>query len=214
MKQNLTELVFILDRSGSMSGLESDTIGGFNGLLDRQRHEPGDALITTVLFDDKYELLHDRINIRGVAPMTRADYYVRGRTALMDAVGMTVAKISAAQQHTVESERPARTLIVITTDGMENASREFNRAKVKALIERMKREHGWEFIFLGANIDSVMAAGELGISAEYAANYHADHQGTAANFDAVASAVSSVRQCGVVGRAWRKAVDEDFRGRG
>ena len=103
---------------------------------------------------------------------------------------------------------------MITTDGMENASREFNRAKVKALIERMKREHGWEFIFLGANIDSVMAAGELGISAEYAANYHADHQGTAANFDAVASAVSSVRQCGVVGRAWRKAVDEDFRGRG
>ncbi len=213
MKKDFTELVFILDRSGSMSGLESDTIGGYNSLLEKQRKEAGDAVITTVLFDDYYELLHDRTNIKGVSLITDKDYYVRGCTALLDAVGKTIAKIENAHLHTAESERPEKTLLVITTDGYENASREFTKEKVKTLVERMQKEHGWEFIFLGANIDSVKTAGSLGISADRAANYHADSVGTAMNFNAVANAVSEFRCCKSLNTDWKKEIDEDYENR-
>jgi len=146
MKNNLTELVFILDRSGSMGGLESDTIGGFNSLLHKQKEVQGEALITTVLFDDRYELLHDRINLRGVSKITDKEYFVRGSTALLDAVGKTILKIANAHQHTAEDERPSNVMVVIVTDGMENASTEFNYHKVKQLVEKQKGL-GWEFIF-------------------------------------------------------------------
>jgi len=213
MKKGFTELVFILDRSGSMSGLESDTIGGYNGLLEKQRREVGEAIITTVLFDDKYELLHDRINIAGVAPITASDYYVRGCTALLDAVGKTILKISNAQSHTIEDERPEKTLVVITTDGMENSSREFNKEKVKELVERMKRDYGWEFIFLGANIDSIKTAGGIGISADRTANYHADSIGTAVNFNVVAKVVSQLRTNRRLSDDWKDEIDHDYRER-
>ena len=155
MKKGLTELVFILDRSGSMSGLESDTIGGYNSLLEKQKKEDGECVISTVLFDDKYELLHDRINLKGIVPITEREYFVRGSTALLDAVGRTIDKIGNAQKHTAEEERAEKVMFVITTDGMENSSREYGYDKVRQMIERQKDKYGWEFIFLGANIDAV-----------------------------------------------------------
>lgn len=209
MKKDLCELVFILDRSGSMSGLESDTIGGFNGMLEKQKQEVGEAVITTVLFDDKYELLHDRINIEGVKPITKAEYYVRGSTALLDAVSKTLAKIENAQAHTDEAQRPEKTMVVITTDGLENASHEFRKDKVKAAIERLQ-EAGWEFIFLGANIDAVSTAREIGIDAKRAVDYHADSIGTKTSFQGVVTAVSQMRTCGNINDAWRKEIDKDY----
>ena len=158
MKKSLTELVFILDKSGSMSGLESDTIGGYNAMLKKQQEEPGEAIVTTVLFDDEYELLHDRISIKGIQPITEQEYFVVGTTALLDAIGITIHKIDNAQQHTSPEHRADKVLFVITTDGMENASREYNYDKIKHLIEQQKHTHGWEFIFLGANIDAIATA--------------------------------------------------------
>ncbi len=210
MKNNLTELVFILDRSGSMSGLENDTIGGYNGLIDKQRGEVGEAVITTVLFDDKYEILHDRIDVKSVAHITDKDYYVRGYTALLDAVGKTILRIENAQTQAAEGERPEKTLVVITTDGMENASREFTKDKVKELVLRMQNEHGWEFIFLGANIDAIETAGGIGICADRTANYHADSFGTAQNFSAVCAVASDIRECRRVSKDWKKDIDEDY----
>lgn len=162
MKNKKTELVFILDRSGSMTGLETDTIGGFNAMIKKQQKEEGEAVITTVLFDDQYELLHDRIALEGVRPLTKKEYYVRGYTALYDAVGKTILKINSVQKNTKEEARAEKVLFVIITDGYENASREFTIQMVKKLIEEQKKE-GWEFIFLGANIDAVETAGSLGI---------------------------------------------------
>ena len=211
MKKNLTELVFILDRSGSMRGLESDTVGGYNALLDKQRKEDGEAIVTTVLFDDGYELLHDRIPLTGIADITTKEYYVRGCTALLDAVGRTITKVENAQAHTLENQRPEKTLFVITTDGLENASKEYRLDSVKAMIDRC-RENGWEFLFLGANMDAVKTAGAMGIAPERSVNYHADAAGTAATFASVACAVSEMR-CGIMGNKWRKAVDEDYNGR-
>lgn len=211
MKKNLTDLVFILDRSGSMRGLESDTVGGYNALLDKQRKEDGEAIVTTVLFDDGYELLHDRIPLTGIADITTKEYYVRGCTALLDAVGRTITKVENAQAHTLESQRPEKTLFVITTDGLENASKEFRLDAVKAMIDRC-REKGWEFLFLGANMDAVKTAGAMGIAPERSVNYHADAAGTAATFASVACAVSEMR-CGIMGNKWRKAVDEDYNSR-
>jgi uncharacterized protein YegL len=182
VKQDLTELVFILDRSGSMGGLESDTIGGFNAMLAKQKAEPGEASVTTVLFDDKCELLHDRIDLRAVSPITDKEYFVRGTTALLDAVGSTIQKIAGAQKQTAEDYRASRVMFVITTDGMENASREYSYEKVKSMVEHEKEKHGWEFIFLGANIDAVETAGRFGIDASHASDYHADHLGTAINW--------------------------------
>ncbi len=215
MKKGLTELVFVLDRSGSMSGLESDTIGGYNSLLEKQKQEAGECVITTVLFDDKFELLHDRIGIKGIAPLTEKDYFVRGSTALLDAVGRTISKIVNAQKHTAREEQAEKVLFVITTDGMENASREYSYDRVREMIEREKKTYGWEFLFLGANIDAVETAARFGIRADRAANYHADSQGMALNYQALSDAVTYMRCCEApLDESWKDRIEEDFKKRG
>ncbi|TJX15827.1 VWA domain-containing protein [Tissierella creatinini] len=214
MKKDLTELVFILDRSGSMSGLESDTIGGFNSLLKKQKEEPGEAIITTILFDDRYEILHDRIKIKGVEPITDREYYVRGTTALLDAVGKTINKIINVQRNTLEEERAGRIMFVIITDGMENASREYNYEKVRRLIEHEKTKYGWEFIFLGANIDAIETAEKFGIDEDRAANFHSDSQGTILNYQIISETVSNVRANKIINRDWKDRIEEDYRKRG
>ena len=214
MKTNLTELVFILDRSGSMSGLESDTIGGYNALLKKQRQEPGDAIITTVLFDDNYELLHDRINVKGIRPITEKEYFVCGSTALLDAIGKTINKIGNVQRNTSEQERADKVMFVITTDGMENASKEFNYAKIKKMVEWQKEKYGWEFIFIGANIDAISTAAKFGISSDRAANYNADGEGTRLNYEAVSHVVSEVRASRPISESWKADIEEDFSRRG
>lgn len=213
MKTNRTELVFILDRSGSMCGLERDTIGGFNAMLEQQKGETGEAVVTTVLFDDRYELLHDRIDLRGVAPITEREYFVRGTTALLDAVGRTINKIAAVQRYTAPGLRADKVLFVITTDGYENASREFSHGQIKAMIQREREEYGWEFLFLGANIDAVAAAGQLGIREDRAVTCHADSQAVQLNYQTISAAVSSMRACGQVPSAWKAPVERDFQGR-
>lgn len=214
MKTNITELVFILDRSGSMSGLESDTIGGYNAMLNKQKSEEGEAIVTTVLFDDKYQLLHDRINIKGVNPITEEDYFVRGTTALLDAVGRTIQKISNAQRHTAREYRPDKTIFVITTDGMENASSEYTYEKVKSMIEAEKEKSGWEFIFLGANIDAIATAARFGIDSKRSANYNPDSEGTKLNYEAISYAISEFRSNGQIRDNWKEDIDEDFARRG
>lgn len=199
MKKGLTELVFIIDRSGSMGGLESDTIGGFNAMLKEQQAVEGDAVVTTVLFDDKYELLHDRIDIRAVAPLTDKDYTVRGSTALLDALGRTIYKIRAVQKHTAENYRAEKVLFVVITDGQENASREYSAERIKRRIERQREKYGWEFIFFGANMDAVMEAGKLGISADRAQNYCADAVGTSVAYTAMSAFSKAYRGTGVDG---------------
>ena len=198
MKKGLTELVFILDRSGSMAGLESDTIGGYNSMLQKQKEVEGECLITTVLFDNRYELLHDRIDIRAVRPITDKEYYVGGSTALLDAIGRTIHKIASAQKHTVEDYRAEKVMFVIITDGEENASREYSQDKVKAQIELEKSRYGWEFVFLGANIDAVETAGRIGIAPSRAVDYVADAHGTTLNFQAMSEAVREFRAYSVV----------------
>ncbi|GLC32825.1 vWA domain-containing protein [Clostridium omnivorum] len=214
MRKGLTELVFILDRSGSMSGLESDTIGGYNSMLEKQKNEPGEAVITTVLFDDKYELLHDRTSLIGIDPITDEEYFVRGSTALLDAVGKTINKIGSVQKHTAEDERAEHVMFVITTDGMENASREFSYEKVRKIIERQKIKYGWEFIFLGANIDAVATAERFGISKDRAANYNADSKGTLLNYEVISEAVSCMRASCAISENWKDRIEEDFKMRG
>ena len=201
MKSCLTELVFILDRSGSMNGLESDTVGGFNSMLQKQQKESaesGSCRITTVLFDNDYELLHDRIDIQAVKPITENEYFVRGQTALLDAIGKTIRKIADVQKNTAEEYRAGKVLFIITTDGLENASREYSVRKVKRLIETQKSKHGWEFIFMGANIDSVETAGRLGINADRAVDWLADNKGTALSYDIMSAAVGTFRAKGAV----------------
>lgn len=214
MKKNLTELVFILDKSSSMAGLERDTIGGFNAMLDKQKAQAGECRITTVLFDHRYELLHDRTDIRAVRPITAREYRVGGSTALLDALGKTIHKIATAQKNTSEPFRAKRVMFVIITDGEENASREYAAKEVKEAIRRQKSRYGWEFIFLGANIDAVETAGRFGIDAGRAANYVPDSQGTALNFRAMSETVSAFRACGAVPDACLDAVRRDMRKRG
>lgn len=194
MKKGLTELVFILDKSGSMSGLEADTIGGFNSMLEKQKAVDGECYITTVLFDNNYELLHDRIDIKAVSPISEKEYQVGGSTALLDAIGRTIHKISNAQKNTAEEYRAEKIMFVIITDGEENSSREYTAEKIKFQIELS----GWEFIFLGANIDAVQTAGKFGIAPERAVDYLADSQGTELNFKAMASAVATFRESGTI----------------
>ncbi len=213
MKKNLTEIVFILDRSGSMAGLESDTIGGFNAMIEKQRKEPGQALVSTVLFDNVSQVVHDRVDIQRIEPMTDRDYYVRGCTALLDAVGRAVHHIGNVHKYAREEDRPEKTIFIITTDGMENASREYTYPRLKALIQRQKELYGWEFIFLGANIDAAREAARFGIRADRAANYHADRRGTAVIYEAMNDAVCSVRASRPMGAEWKRRVDEDFRKR-
>lgn len=215
MKKNLTELVFILDRSGSMAGLEQDTIGGFNALLEKQRREPGEALVSTVLFDNDTLVIHDRVPLTQAKNLTEKDYYVRGCTALLDAVGGAIHHIANVHKYAREEDRPEKTLFVITTDGMENASRHYTYEKVKQMIGHEKEKYGWEFLFLGANIDAAREAARFGIDENRAANYHADHQGTDLIYKSVSEAVCQVRACSVpLGANWKEEIDEDYQKRG
>ena len=213
MKKNLTELVFILDRSGSMQGLEGDTIGGFNSMLEKQKKEPGQAYVSTVLFDDRAEVLHDRVKVGEVKPITQREYYVRGCTALLDAVGGAIRHIGNIHKYARPEDVPEHTLFVITTDGMENASHCYTPRQVRELIQRQKEKYGWEFLFLGANIDALATAGHLGISSDRAVNYHCDSEGTRLNYEVVSDAVSAVRCSAPLGEHWKDAIEEDFRNR-
>ena len=213
MKKNLTELVFILDRSGSMAGLEGDTIGGFNAMLQKQRGEPGEALISTVLFDNKTEVIHDRVPLDRVSALTEKEYFVRGCTALLDAVGGAIHHIGNVHKYAREEDRPEKTLFVITTDGLENASRRYTYDKVKAMIERQREKYGWEFLFLGANIDAAREAARFGIRADCAADYHADSMGTEAVYESVCEAVCQVRRSAPLAADWKRKIDADFKGR-
>lgn len=210
MKKNLTEIVFILDRSGSMAGLEDDTIGGFNAMIEKQKREPGEAYVSTILFDNHTQVIHDRVEIQKIQPMTRKDYYVRGCTALLDAVGKSIRHIGNVHKYAREEDRPEKTIFVITTDGMENASREYTYERVRQMIEHEKEKYGWEFLFLGANIDATKEAARFGITEDRAANYHADHKGTAVIYDAVSDAVCSVRASRPMSAEWKRQIDEDF----
>lgn len=196
MRKDLTEVVFILDRSGSMSGLESDTIGGYNSMLEKQKKEKGEAIFSTVLFDDYCTVLHDREAISEVNPISENEYFVRGCTALLDAVGGAIHHISKVQKKMPEEDRPEKTLFIITTDGMENSSKKYTYKKVKKMVEKKKADKGWEFIFLGANIDAIDVAGRFGVAANRAVRYECDSAGTELNFDVMSKMVSSARLCG------------------
>ena len=214
MKKNLTELVFILDKSGSMGGLEKDTIGGYNSMLEKQKTGDGECVITTVLFDNHYELLHDRIDIRAVKPMTEEEYFVGGSTALLDAIGKTIHKIGTVQKNTAEEYRAEKVMFVIITDGEENASRRYSADKVKEMIKRQKEKFGWEFIFLGANIDAVETAGHFGIDADRAVDYVPDSEGTELNFCMMSDTVSAFRESGAVPSACLDKIRTDMKKRG
>ena len=208
MKKGLTEVVFILDRSGSMSGLEADTIGGYNSMLAKQKKEEGEAILSTVLFDDKCEVLHDRIPVGKIEPLTDEEYYVRGCTALLDAVGGAIEHIGKIHKSMPEDERPEKTLFIITTDGMENASRRYDYAKVKKMVEKKKKKHGWEFIFMGANIDAVEVAGRFGVAKNRAVRYECDGAGTQINFDVMSKMVSCARKSATV-EMMEEALDDE-----
>ena len=195
MGKGLTELVFILDRSGSMSGLEADTIGGFNSLIAKQKKEEGTALISTVLFDDQTEVLYDRISLERIEPMNDRQYYVRGCTALLDALGGAIHHIGNVHKYAREEDRPEKTIFIITTDGMENSSHRYTYDKVKKMVERQRDRYGWEFLFLGANIDAIEVAGRCGVQANRAVNYECDSEGTQLNYEVLSKAVSRVRTC-------------------
>ncbi len=211
-KNNITELVFILDRSGSMNGLEGDTIGGFNSLIEKQRKETGECFVTTVLFDNEIKTLHDRVELREIKDMTEEDYCVGGSTALIDAIGTSIEKIDGIHRYIRAEDVPEHTMFVIITDGMENASRRFSSREVKKMIEKHKKS-GWEFLFIGANIDSVETARHFGISEDRAVNYHADKQGTAVAYECVSRAVGAVRKCAPLAKSWSEDIDKDYRSR-
>ncbi len=213
--KRLTEVIFLLDRSGSMAGLETDTIGGFNSLLQQQRSQmEGDVLISTVLFDHVSEVLHDRVSIHNITDMTTQDYVVRGSTALLDAVGGAIHHIGNVHKYARAEDRPDKTLFVITTDGMENASRHYSYDKVKSMIERQQSRCGWEFLFLGANMDAFDTAGQLGIRKEQAVNFHSDAKGTALNYEVLSEAVTHLRCCEApLSADWKKRIDEDYKAR-
>ena len=212
MKNYLTEIVFILDRSGSMAGLESDIIGGFNAMIEKQKREAGDAYISTVLFDNYSEVIHDRIALDKIPKMTDKEYFVRGCTALLDAVGGAIHHISNIHKYARPEDVPQKTLFVITTDGMENASRKYTYDKVRQMIEA-KKEIGWEFLFLGANIDAAQEAARFGIDEDCAADYHCDAQGTQLNFEAISEAVCQARAARPIQAGWKKRITEDFKKR-
>lgn len=210
-----TELVMILDRSGSMGGLESDTIGGYNSMLEKQRKTGGEVLVSTVLFDDASEVLYDRVPLTELPRMTEREYCVRGCTALLDAIGGAVHHISCVHRHTRAQDRPGKTIFVIITDGLENASRQYSFETVRAMVRREQEQYGWEFLFLGANMDAIQTAGRVGIPKERAASYCSDSRGTALNYRVLADTVCEMRSCAApIGDAWKRRIEEDYRNRG
>ncbi len=214
MKKNFTEIVFILDRSGSMSGLEKDTIGGYNSFLMRQKKEEGTAVVSTVLFDDSCEVLHDRIPLDQVPEITDREYYARGCTALLDAIGGAIHHIGNVHKYAREEDRPEKTIVVITTDGMENASRQYTYDRIRRMVERQKEKYGWEFLFLGANMDAIAEAGRFGIDADRSVSYISDHIGTMKNYAAISRAVSRMRACSApVGAEWKDEIEADYKAR-
>ena len=214
MKKNLTELVFILDRSGSMSGLESDTIGGFNAMIEKQKKQDGECIVSTVLFDDESRVIHDRVSLDEIKPMTEEDYFVGGCTALIDAIGGAIHHIGNVHKYARPEDVPENTIFIITTDGQENASHRYTSDRVKMMIERQKDKYGWEFLFIGANIDAVETAKRYGIEQDRAVNYHADPQGTSIVYESVSKAVCNVRASKCMAENWSEDIDKDFKNRG
>ncbi len=212
--KNTTELVFILDRSGSMSGLEKDTVGGFNSMISKQKTEDGEALVSTVLFDNKSVVIYDRLPLDDVPPMTEKEYFTRGCTALLDALGDAIHHIGNIHKYARREDVPEKTLFVITTDGFENASRRYDYDTVRAMIERQKEKYGWDFLFLGANIDAVAEARRFGIDADRAVDYKCDEEGTALNFSVISDVVCGVRSNGRIESDWKKQIDDDVKKRG
>ncbi len=210
----MTELVFILDRSGSMSGLERDTIGGFNSMIEKQKREAGEAVVSTVLFDNESVVIHDRLPLDRVPRMTEKEYFTRGCTALLDAVGGAIHHIGNVHKYARKEDVPEKTMFIITTDGYENASKRYDYDKVRKMIERQQEKYNWEFLFLGANIDAAAEASRFGISADRAVNYKCDSQGTELNFAVINEAVCSVRACRPLSADWKRRIDEDVRKRG
>jgi len=213
MKENLTELVFILDRSGSMAGKESDTIGGFNAMLEKQKALPGDCRITTVLFDDQYEIVHDRIDLAAVSFLTKEDYFVRGSTALLDAIGNTIHKLRNVQKNSAKEYRANKILFVIITDGMENASREFQYKTIRSMVSRQRSKYKWEFLFLGANIDAFAVARNIGIRENRVQSYRNDAAGIKRNFEAISDVCYCIGEGRSVADDWGAAIEEDFKSR-
>lgn len=210
---NVTELVFILDRSGSMAGLESDTIGGFNALIEKQKKQEGVCYVSTVLFDSESEVLHDRVRLEDVRPMTDRDYSVRGCTALIDAIGGAIRHVGNIHKYARPEDVPAHTMFVITTDGMENASRRYSADQVRQMVERQKEKYGWEFLFIGANIDAVETARHFGIGADRAVDYHADSRGTEVLYETVSETVGMMRENRSIPSAWGDRIKKDFKNR-
>ena len=219
MRKNTTEIVFILDRSGSMGGLEADTIGGYNSLIKKQKNKEGNVIISTILFDDVQEVLHDREDLTKIKPITDREYYVRGCTALLDAIGGAIHHIGNIHKYAREEDRPEKTLFIITTDGMENSSQRYSYEKVKRMVERQKEKYGWEFLFLGANMDAIEVAGRFGIEANRAVNYECDSKGTALNYQVLNETVSMVRASRpyelrrVLDKNWKKDIEQDYQRR-
>ena len=213
MKKNLTEMVFILDKSCSMAGLEADTIGGFNSMIERQKQAEGEALVSTVLFSNNSTVIHDRVDVRKVEPMTDRQYFVGGGTALIDAIGGAIHHIASVHKYAREEDRPEHTVFVITTDGMENASHRYSSDEVKAMVRKEKEQFGWEFLFLGANIDAVETAARFGIGRDRAVNFHSDSRGQTLNYKVVSEAVCQVRSNAPLGADWKDEIEADFRSR-
>lgn len=210
MKNNITELVFILDRSGSMSGLESDTIGGFNSMIEKQKKQDGKCYVSTIVFDNESKVVHDRLELSRVPKMTEEDYSVRGSTALVDAIGGAIHHIANIHKYARPEDVPEKTLFVITTDGYENASYKYTADRVREMIKKEKEKYGWEFLFIGANIDAVQTASNFGIAANRAVNYNADSQGTSVVYDAVAETVCSLRAEKSINDNWSDDINRDF----
>ena len=213
MKKNLSEIVFLLDRSGSMSGLEKDTIGGFNAMIEKQKKEEGEALISTILFDHEMKVLHDRVKVQDVKPISEKDYQVRGCTALLDAMGGAIHHIGNVHKYARNEDVPEHTIFVITTDGMENASSHYSSSKVRTMVERQKEKYGWEFLFLGANMDAIVAAKDFGIEEDKAVEYRSDDIGTRLNYAVMSEAICKFRTKGTVEKSWKQKIENDRKNR-
>lgn len=213
MKKNLSEIVFLLDRSGSMSGLEKDTIGGFNAMIEKQKKEEGEALISTILFDHEMKVLHDRVKVQDVKPISEKDYQVRGCTALLDAMGGAIHHIGNVHKYARNEDVPEHTIFVITTDGMENASSHYSSFKVRTMVERQKEKYGWEFLFLGANMDAIAAAKNFGIEEDKAVEYRSDDIGTRLNYAVMSEAICEFRTKGTVEKSWKQKIENDRKNR-